>query len=92
MDAVTARNEEAVELAERIKTFRLEADIFWRDRFMEWDTRYIDGTKYGVYSPGDESAPFFSEALLYNLVGKDDARSILGIVRRLCVLAGVEYR
>ena len=30
-----------------------------------------------MYEEGDESTPLMSEALLYNLVGKEDARSIL---------------
>lgn len=34
-----------------------------------------------MYEEGDELAPFFSEAFLYNLVGKDAARSILARVQ-----------
>lgn len=83
--------EEAKELAERIRTFTLEGSTYWRDRFIESDTA-SDGSKYGMYSEGDENAPFFTEAFLYNLLGKDGARSVLGIIRRLSALAGVEYR
>jgi len=83
--------EEVEELAERLETFTLEGTTFWRENFIKWDTKE-DGTMHGMYSAGDEEAPFFSEAFLYNLVGKDEARSILGIVRRLCVQAGVEWR
>jgi hypothetical protein len=36
----------------------------------------------GYYSDGDEDAPFFSEKFLYNLLGKDDARSLLGMLDR----------
>lgn len=32
------------------------------------------------YAEGDERAPFFSEAYLYNLLGKEDARTVLAIV------------
>lgn len=35
----------------------------------------------GMYEPGDEHAPFFSEAFLYNLLGKDDARSLRARLR-----------
>lgn len=82
---------EAAELGKRLREFKLEGTTFWRNRFVEWDT-HKDGTRYGMYDEGDENAPFFSEAFLYNLVGKDEARSILGIVRRLSRLAGVEFR
>lgn len=83
--------EEADELAARLRSFTLEGSTHWREHFIEWDTA-PDGGRYGMYSEGDESAPFFTEAFLYNLLGKDEARSVLGIVRRLCVLAGVEFR
>jgi len=42
-----------------------------------------------MYEEGDEKAPFFSEAYLYNLLGKDDARSVLRVVRELLSAAGV---
>ena len=36
------------------------------------------------YEPGDEKAPFFSETFLYLLLGKMDARTLLGRLRRVC--------
>ncbi len=30
-----------------------------------------------MYEEGDENAPFFSESYLYNLLGKEDARTVL---------------
>lgn len=42
------------------------------------------------YSKGDEDQPFFSEAYLYNLVGKDDARTILGTLHHLMKFMGVD--
>ena len=36
-----------------------------------------------MYEKGDEAAPFFTETFLYNLVGKDDARTILHAVDQL---------
>lgn len=82
---------EAVELARLLNEFTVEGSEFWRELFIKNDTAR-DGTRYGMYQEGDETAPFFTEAFLYNLLGKDEARSVLGIVRRLCVLAGVERR
>jgi len=89
---------ERQELAEQLREFRSEAFAFWATNFEQWD-RDPKGGHYGMYDPntyaegkGDEFAPFFSEAFLYNLVGKDDARSILGMIRRLCVLAEVDFR
>lgn len=44
----------------------------------------------GYYSKGDEEAPFYSEAYLYNLLGKDDARSVLGYLRSLMETVGLD--
>lgn len=41
----------------------------------------IKEKKGDFYDEGDEEAPFYSEACLYNLFGKDDARSILATLR-----------
>ncbi len=86
--AVRERQEEQAEMVERIQNFKLEGTTFWREFFIAEDKRCGGG----MYSEGDEFAPFFSEAFLYNLVGKDEARSILGIVRELLTAAGVEGR
>lgn len=83
---------EADELGDRIRTFTLEGETYWRKRFIENDTDKRTGKTYGMYAEGDENAPFFSEAFLYNLMGKDDARTVLGIITRLCEVAGVDYR
>jgi len=42
------------------------------------------------YAKGDEDAPFFSEAYLYNLLGKEDARTVLAIVNNLIRACGIE--
>lgn len=83
---------EASELAQRLSEFTLEGATYWRNLFIQNDTNEKSGERYGMYAEGDEHAPFFTEAFLYNLLGKDEARSVLGIVRRLAVLAGVEFR
>jgi hypothetical protein len=82
---------EAEALARRLREFKSEGRAFWHDRFVEFDTDK-NGERIGMYTEGDEHAPFFSEAFLYNLLGKDEARSVLDIIRRLCRLAGVEHR
>lgn len=38
--------------------------------------------KSGYYTEGDEDAPFFSESFLYNLLGKDDARTLLHLLEK----------
>ena len=46
-------------------------------------------TDYAGYEEGDEKTPFFSEAYLYNLIGKDAARTVLSYVQRLCDVVGI---
>jgi len=36
-----------------------------------------------VFTDGDEKQPFFSEAYLYNLLGKEDARTLLALIQQL---------
>jgi len=43
-----------------------------------------------VFTEGDEDQPFFSEAYLYNLLGKEDARTLLALMRQLCKSLGIE--
>lgn len=40
------------------------------------------------YSTGDENTPFFSEAYLYSLLGKDQARTVLSYVRSVAKAVG----
>ena len=53
----------------------------------QWPRKAVYGRE--GYEKGDENAPFFTEAFLYNLIGKEDARSLLGIVRELCMGVGL---
>lgn len=39
---------------------------------------------------GDEKAPLMTEAYLYNLLGKEDARTLLALVRRCAIAAGID--
>ena len=58
-----AEREEVVAAIEALYEFTIEAP----PRF----------TKAYGYERGDESAPFFSEAFLYVLLGKEEARTVL---------------
>lgn len=42
------------------------------------------------YAIGDENEPFFSEAYLYNLMGKEDARTIRALLCNLIKAAGIK--
>lgn len=44
-----------------------------------------------MYEEGDEKAPFFSEAFLYNLLGKEDARTLLCLFKNLLEKIGYDY-
>jgi hypothetical protein len=42
------------------------------------------------YSSNDEKAPFFSEAYLYNLLGKEDARTLIALTRQALISLGAD--
>ncbi len=44
----------------------------------------------GMYTESDECAPFFSETYQYNLMGKEDGRTVLALVRYLIEAAGFD--
>ena len=59
--------------------------------------KYVYGTKpmgftrkNPYYRKGDEKAPFYSEAFLYPLLGKEDGRTVCYSFDRLCELVGLE--
>ena len=47
-------------------------------------------TRSEYYEKGDEDAPFFSEAFLYPLLGKDDARTVLAYLHSLMTTCGLD--
>lgn len=49
-----------------------------------------DGKKTGMYSEGDERTSFMSEAFLYNLLGKEDARTVLALFNNVCRAVGFD--
>jgi len=46
--------------------------------------------QYPMFEPGDETAPFLTEAHLYNMYGKDEARTIHALIRNLIRAAGYQ--
>ncbi len=77
--------------AEEIKV-ALEELLRWVPDQENWVEvfRYLSRRRGGGYTKGDETAPFFSEAFLYNLLGKEDARSLLGRMQTLLSLLGYD--
>lgn len=66
------------------------------DRLMTWTPEDVDlraiselNNGPGVFEPGDEKVPFFSEAYLYNLLGKEDARTLMTLVHQALEEFGV---
>ena len=49
-----------------------------------------EGKRAGYYEKGDEQVPFMSESFLYTALGKEDARSLLGIVGQLVAAIGID--
>ena len=69
-----------------------EANLALRDLLsmkIEGQIQLLDTTD-DMYEIGDEDAPFFSEAYLYNLLGKDGARTVLMHIRRVCEACGFQ--
>jgi hypothetical protein len=62
-----------------IEALRAFLDFKPQDR-PDWPRRAAYG-KEG-YEKGDEDAPFYTEAYLYNLLGKEDARTLLMYERK----------
>jgi len=59
---------------------------------LKWTPEYFDATEFKKsegYEEGDEQAPFFSEAFLYNLLGKEDARTLLSLMKRALGIKGI---
>lgn len=65
----------------------------WRPA--EWGTKGYPLDKVAAVTtaypvePDDKKAPFFSEAFLYPLLGKGDARTLLSIMRDIAEAAGL---
>ena len=77
---IKSKKQEILEAVKRLADFKLEWQID-KERFPAF---FGEG-----YEPGDEDCPFFSEGCLYNLVGKEDARTVLGLIRKIIISAGL---
>ena len=54
-------------------------------KLLSWSPSYFDSSAFKesvYYEEGDENAPFFSEAFLYSLLGKDDARTLSALIEK----------
>ncbi len=60
-------------------------------RLLEYRPGFLPKTIFSKknYENGDESAPFFSEAYLYNLIGKEEARTLLALMCPIWKKAGI---
>jgi hypothetical protein len=78
------------EAAQRIADLKLEGPDYWKRLFQLIDIGLGDYEEpYGMYAEGDEEAPFFSEAFLYNLIGKEEARTVLALMHTLLQAGGM---
>ena len=72
----------AIEVKKKLDHFCLECSID-KKRFPQF-------FKQGQgYEKGDEESPFLSEVCLYNLIGKEDARTVRALIGNLERLLGV---
>lgn len=53
------------------------------------DEHHLGGSDHGFHPGPPDATPFFTEGYLYDLMGKEDARTILAIVRNILRAAGV---
>ena len=58
---------------------------------VNYPEKYFPRDKYGeICTSEDCKAPFFSEAYAYNLLGKQDARTLIGLMHSICEAIGVD--
>jgi hypothetical protein len=81
----------AADRAERLQELREALDTI-KSCALDWNCLEADVCTAFLnspwYAPGDEEAPFFSEAFLYCLLGKEEARTVLAIVNRVLQALG----
>ncbi len=80
--AIRESHAEAVEAFRDLVAWTAEAGESYREEFLRHEREWY-GEGVHAYEEGDEKAPFFSETFLYLLLGKEDARSLLGRLNRL---------
>lgn len=79
------------EQEQRIKVTKEIKKLFeWTpEGFLLKDVSKIVNGK-GMYVKGDDETPFFSEAYLYNLLGKEDARTLLCLIEQAFASIGIK--
>ena len=82
--AVVMQSEYVPEVEDTAAIFRK----FLRFKLGNLAPRGFKSSEY--YEKGDEDAPFFSEAFLYPLLGKDDARTVLAYLHSLMTTCGLD--
>lgn len=61
-------------------------------KLFAWTPTYTNVEKFkksSRYEEGNEYAPFFTEAYLYNLLGKSDARTLLSLLKKALGIKGI---
>lgn len=77
LEMLEARVEELEDTEKRVK-----AAIKELYKVVLYDAPPLDKTD-AMYEEGDENAPFFTEAYLYNLLGKEEARTVLAMLHKV---------
>ena len=87
-EKLAAALEQMLIIAQRSQDVQLQDSV---SQLLEWtpENRHVLKKDNDYYSDGDEDCPFFSEAYLYNLLGKEDARTLLALMRPVWAAAGV---
>lgn len=62
----------------------------WRPNGGMSEAVIAQAKKLKYFADGDERAPFFSEAFLYNLLGKEDARTFMALIHTIIAEAGID--
>lgn len=73
---------------QRLVRGMMRLKLGWSDELLKSVSKRVAGQ--GMFSKGDAAMPFYSECFLYNLLGKDDARTVLYRMEELARVLGVE--
>jgi len=68
---------------------QIRRDLQRMQKYVYGHKPMVFNRKNPYYRAGDEKAPFYSEAFLYPLLGKDDGRTVCYSFDRLCEYVGL---
>lgn len=78
-------------VVEKLLTWTPEGVDLKKISKVNYPSKYFSKKEYGeICTDEDCKAPFFSEAYLYNLLGKDDARTLRVLLRNVLNGLGAE--